>query len=204
MMAIIFVYNRAIMKTTTGRKALSHQRIVQSASRALRRDGFDGVGVADVMKSAGLTHGGFYAHFDSRDALLVEAMEAASRDIVVLIDTELPRLQAQGMSAFRALVELYLSDGHVHDCEHGCPVPTLCAEIPRQAPAVLEASRHILIRMHALVERVLSAHAPPAAAWAVVGALAGAVQLARALGDSDEARAVLAETRSELLARYDT
>lgn len=192
------------MKTPAGRKALSHERIVQSASRVLRRDGFTGVGVADVMKSAGLTHGGFYAHFDSRDALLAEAIEAASLDSIARIEAAMPQLQAQGMSAFRALVEAYLSSQHIDDCEQGCPMPALCAEMPRQAPEVRGASRHILKRMHGLVERTLPAHAPPAVAWAVVGALSGAVQLARAFGDTDEGRAVLAQTKDELLARYDT
>src|SRR5260370_11164128 len=111
------------MKTPVGRKALSHDRIVQAASRVLRREGFNGVGVADVMKSAGLTHGGFYAHFDSRDTLLAEAAETASLDSVARIGGELPRLQARGMSAFRALVEVYLSEDHVRNCEQGCPMP---------------------------------------------------------------------------------
>jgi AcrR family transcriptional regulator len=192
------------MKTRfVGRKALSHERIVQAASRAMRRSGFDGVGVAEVMKTAGLTHGGFYAHFDSRDTLLAEAIEAANQDIIALIDAELPRLQAEGMSAFRALVELYLSSYHVQNCDRGCPMPALCAEMPRQAPPVLKASRRTLVRMHDMVKTVMSTGTTSGTEWAVVSALSGAVQLARALGDTDDARAVLAETRKELLARYD-
>jgi TetR/AcrR family transcriptional regulator, transcriptional repressor for nem operon len=63
-----------------GRKQLSHERIVDTAARVLRESGFAGVGVADIMKRAGLTHGGFYAHFASRDALLAEALERAGED----------------------------------------------------------------------------------------------------------------------------
>src|SRR5690349_4878642 len=64
---------------TTTRKQDSHDRIVEVASRGLRRDGCDSLGVADVMKQAGLTHGGFYAHFSSRDHLVAEAIEMAGR-----------------------------------------------------------------------------------------------------------------------------
>ena len=66
-------------RTPNSRKEETHERIVDAAGRAIRRQGYAGVGVADVMKEAGLTHGGFYAHFDSRDALLVEALEHAGR-----------------------------------------------------------------------------------------------------------------------------
>ncbi len=65
------------MAGPASRKELSHERIVDAAARAIRREGYAGVGVADVMKEAGLTHGGFYAHFPSRDAMLVAAMERA-------------------------------------------------------------------------------------------------------------------------------
>ena len=67
------------MSSAPTRKELSHERIVNVAARAIRRAGYRGVGVADIMKEAGLTHGGFYAHFSSRDALLVEAMQRAGR-----------------------------------------------------------------------------------------------------------------------------
>jgi AcrR family transcriptional regulator len=192
------------MKTeTTGRKALSHERIVRAAARAMRRDGFDGVGVADVMKSAGLTHGGFYAHFESRDELLAEAVEHAAHDIGVLIDKQVEQLEKLGMSAFRAHIEIYLSEGHALDCENGCPTSALCAEVSRQAPLVVAASREMIGRLHRLIAGRLPVGSSEAAAWAVTSALVGAVQLARALGDSEQAREVLTQTKNELLARYD-
>ena len=67
-------------RTLNSRKHETHDRIVEVAARALRRRGYAGVGVADVMKEAGLTHGGFYAHFASRDAMLVEALERAGTE----------------------------------------------------------------------------------------------------------------------------
>src|SRR2546429_9313568 len=68
------------MKKPATRKEESHERIVRAAARAIRKHGYPGVGVAEVMKEAGLTHGGFYAHFDSRDALLAEAVDQAGAE----------------------------------------------------------------------------------------------------------------------------
>ena len=65
------------MATAPSRKALTHERIVDTAARAIRRGGFSGVGVADIMKEAGLTHGGFYAHFKSKDELVETALQHA-------------------------------------------------------------------------------------------------------------------------------
>jgi len=79
------------MSIAPSRKALTHDRIVDVAARALRRNGYAGVGVAEVMKEAGLTHGGFYAHFASRDALLVEAMQRAGRDSAAVVAERMAR-----------------------------------------------------------------------------------------------------------------
>ena len=68
------------MTIAPSKKQLTHERIGQAAAQAIRRGGFSGLGVADVMKQAGLTHGGFYAHFASREALICEALEQAGRD----------------------------------------------------------------------------------------------------------------------------
>jgi TetR/AcrR family transcriptional regulator, transcriptional repressor for nem operon len=194
------------MTELTGRKAISHERIVDVASRAVRRQGYHGVNVTEVMREARLTHGGFYAHFASRDALLSEAVTRAGIDIAGVLRGQIERLGAAGASAFRAVVETYLSMAHVRDCDNGCPVSLLTGEMARQAPEVLAPSRRLIVQLHRLVQEVLPAGAPPDAAWTVVSALLGAVQLARALvdGDSDAASAILADTRSNLLARYDT
>ena len=139
------------MDTRPGRKQLSHERIVETAARAIRRAGFQGVGVADIMKEAGLTHGGFYAHFASRNALLAEALERAGRDSAARIDKGMAGRQARGVSAFRALVDGYLSERHLASTESGCPVAALASEMPRQAPEVREAAA---LRVRALIDRV--------------------------------------------------
>ena len=193
------------MPELTGRKALSHQRIVDAASRAVRRVGYHGVNVTEVMNEAQLTHGGFYAHFASRDALLSEAVAQAGVDIVRVLREQMARLQAEGSSPLRALLDIYLSPEHALDCENGCPVALLASEMPRQVPEVADPSRRLVTNLHALVKGALPARSAPDAAWAVTSALLGAVQLSRALAEADPAaaRAVLADTRKNLLARHD-
>ena len=122
------------MAGPASRKELSHERIVDAAARAIRREGYAGVGVADVMKEAGLTHGGFYAHFPSRDAMLVAAMERAGRDGAARMTQSIARRRAEGASPLRALVEGYLSETHLTSCEGGCPISALASEMPRQSP----------------------------------------------------------------------
>lgn len=185
------------------RKEASRERILDAASRAVRRDGFHGVGVADVMSEAGLTHGGFYAHFGSKDALLSAAVARAGSDVAVTLEENMTRLVAAGLSPFRALVESYLYDGEIANRERGCPVAALCSDIPTQAPDVVSASRQLVRNLHRLVKQTLPAQQPGEAVWTVTSTLVGAVQLARALGDNDQGRAVLADARREILARYD-
>ncbi len=193
------------MTELSGRKALSHQRIVDVASRAIRRQGYHGVNVTEVMRAAKLTHGGFYAHFASRDALLAEAVAKAGADIAQAVREQSAPLVAGGASPFRAMVEIYLSMAHVRDCENGCPVSLLSGEMFRQVPEVAEPSRRLIGNLHEQVKCALPAGAPPDAAWTVASTLLGAVQLARALVDSDPAAAarVLADAKKNLLARYD-
>jgi TetR/AcrR family transcriptional regulator, transcriptional repressor for nem operon len=188
----------------SNKKAQSRERILDAASRAVRRSGFHGVGVAEVMREAGLTHGGFYSHFASRDALLAEAVIRASKDIGVSLTAHVDALAKHGQSVFSAFVETYLSDGQISDCENGCPVAALCGEIPSQVGEVLASSRQIIINLHKLVEQALPSDSSAETAWAVASALIGAMQLARALGDNKQGRTVLAAARADLISRYDT
>ena len=189
-------------RTPNSRKQETHERIVDAAARAIRRHGYAGVGVADVMKEAGLTHGGFYAHFDSRDALLVEALERAGRDSFEAVARAAERRAAKGVSAFRSLVESYLAEAHLASLDTGCPVAALGCDMPRQSVPVREASALRVQRLIAAVRATLP-EAPRAAASVVAGTLVGSLQLARALGDNAEGRAVLAAARKALIQQHD-
>lgn len=113
------------MDTPPSRKQVTHDRIVATAARAIRRGGFQGVGVADIMKEAGLTHGGFYAHFASRDALLAEALERAGQEAATRVADYTAVRRKQGASAFRALVDGYLAERHLGSTETMCTVAAL-------------------------------------------------------------------------------
>ncbi len=200
---IIILGTGETVSETLSRKAISHERIIEAASRDLRRSGFEGVNVAAVMKTAGLTHGGFYAHFDSRDALLSEAIVRASENAAGAIKSQVDSLQDAGISPFRAFVEAYLSAAHVEDCESGCPVAALCADMPLQAAEVVDTSRHAIGNLRRLVLQFLPRDLPRDTAWSVASMLIGAVQLARALGDTPQARSVIAAVKRDLIERYD-
>lgn len=195
------------MRTRPSRKDISHERIVAVAARAIRRGGFQGVGVADIMKEAGLTHGGFYAHFRNRDALLAEALESAGQASAAQLNTVVARRAAHGSSPLRALVDAYLSERHLGEIEAGCPVAALAGEMPRQAAEVREAAAVRVRSMLVGVRRALPEGTPAANAAALAAAVAsqlvGALQLARALGDNAEGRALLKAAREALLAQYD-
>lgn len=188
------------MRTGPSRKDISHERILAVAARAIRRGGFQGVGVADIMKEAGLTHGGFYAHFRNRDALLAEALAHAGQETAAQLQESVARRQAQGSGAFRALVEAYLSERHLAEIEAGCAVAALASEMPRQAAEVRAAAAQRVRSLVASVRQVLPEGATAAAAVALASQMVGALQLARALGDNAEGRALLKAAREALLA----
>lgn len=191
------------MHTPPSRKDISHERIVAVAARAIRRGGFQGVGVADIMKEAGLTHGGFYAHFRNRDALLAEALERAGQDSAAQLRDGVARREARGRSPLRALVEAYLSERHLSETETGCVVAALVSEMPRQAADVREAAAQRVRGLLAGVRRALPVGAPAESAAAVASQMVGALQLARALGNNPEGRALLKSAREALLAQHD-
>ena len=192
------------MSTQPTRREATHDRIVEVAARTLRRNGYAGVGVADVMKQAGLTHGGFYAHFESRDALLAEAIERAGRDSAATMGQRVDASRARGESALRAVVEGYLSDAHLSGVEFGCVVAALSSEMPRQSPTLLAPSIERVRKLIALVQRALPEGGSKEQAMVIAGTMVGTLQLARTLGVNAQGKAMLAAARDALLAQYDT
>lgn len=186
---------------TPNRKELTRDRIVGVAARAIRRSGYRGTGVADIMKEAGLTHGGFYAHFDSRDALVVEAMQRAGRENVDGLTAAMDRLIARdGGTRFDALVRVYLHDAHLERVEDGCVVAALASETTRQDEAVRDEARRRVATLVELVRSTLPPEADPGRAERVTATMVGALQLARTLGGR-AGRDLLARTRDALRGR---
>ena len=167
------------------RKQATHERIVEAAASIIRRVGYDGTGVADVMKEAGLTHGGFYAHFDSRTQLLAEAVDRAGADTLERMRKATGRAAPQ--DALRTFVEAYLSDGHVASPQTGCALAALGSEMPRQAPEVRQVGARRLKEMVDLVERQMPGWGQPGQhekALGTLSCLVGAMVLARAADDA--------------------
>jgi TetR/AcrR family transcriptional regulator, transcriptional repressor for nem operon len=172
------------------RKEASHDRIVEAAARAIRRSGYDGAGVADIMKDAGLTHGGFYAHFASREAMLAEAADRAGAESVATLGRV---AAAAPRHALRALLRAYLSKDHQEGAEAGCPVVALGSEMPRQAPEVRRAATGRIKELIDLVARQSPDWGHPGAhehALVTVATMVGALVLARAVDDPTLAEAL--------------
>jgi TetR/AcrR family transcriptional repressor of nem operon len=183
------------------RKTQSHERIVDVAARAIRRAGYRGFGVADIMKEAGLTHGGFYAHFPSRDALLVEAMQKAGRDNQVALSESMAKRMTKGDSRFAALVGAYLHDIHLERSDTGCVVAALASETTRQSETVQQEAKRRVTDLVELVRSALPEGVEREQAQVVAATLVGALQLARTLGGT-AGRALLSQTRKALLLKF--
>jgi AcrR family transcriptional regulator len=169
---------------TGDKKQQTHDRILRAAARAIRAHGYGGASVADIMKDAGLTHGGFYAHFESRDALLAEAADRAGAQGI----EDLARIAANAPAgdALNTLLRAYLSREHVAQAELGCPVVALGSEMARQAPEVRAAATRRIKELIDLIGRQLPDWGQPDAhqnALFTVAAMVGALTIARAVDD---------------------
>jgi TetR/AcrR family transcriptional regulator, transcriptional repressor for nem operon len=174
----------ATPRATQSRKEVTHERIVSAAARATRRSGYDGTGVADLMKEVGLTHGGFYAHFASREAMLAEAADRAGYESVSALTQAATAVPPK--DALRAMARAYLSKEHVDGVEIGCPVAALGSEMPRQSPKVRRAAtRRIkeVIDLFARHSADKGSKRDYEEALVTVSTLVGAVVLARAVDD---------------------
>lgn len=181
------------MKTGTGRsKQETHERIVAVAARAIRRSGYDGTGVADIMKEAGLTHGGFYAHFASREALLAEAADRAGAEAVAASAGVVAA--APPDQGLQALLQAYLSNLHLQSVESGCPVAALGSEMPRQPAPVRRAATRRIKEMIDLIARQSPDWGQPGAherALVTTATMVGTLMLARAVDDPKLSTALL-------------
>ncbi len=166
-------------------KEITHDRIVDAAARAIRRSGYSGTGVADIMKDAGLTHGGFYAHFPSREAMLAEAADRAGSEAVTMMERIAASLPPQ--QALSAMMQAYLSKEHLEGIENGCAIAALGSEMPRQAPEVRRAATRRIKEMIDLVARQSPDWGQPGAheqALVSIATMVGTLVLARAVDDA--------------------
>ena len=190
------------MRYSKEHKQETHARIVKKASVRLREKGAHGIGVADLMKEAGLTHGGFYAHFDSREALVIEAFNFA-------MDRSNERWrkvaeQTPPEKRLATIVESYLTPLHRDDPGHGCAVPTLGAEIARESPKTRKAFAAKLEQMiEMMADQILDVPRKTARrqAMAALATMMGTLVLSRIAGSGEFSDEILASGRDAVLER---
>jgi TetR/AcrR family transcriptional repressor of nem operon len=184
------------VRYTTDHKEHTRQKIVATASGLFRKDGVVATGVVGLMKHAGLTQGGFYAHFESKEALVREAAAAAVLETAAGLRQVADRA-GSGPEALRAVIEAYLSERHVDGAERGCCIAAIGGELAREP----EATRKALFEASRQTIALISNNLPPGRAQrhglatAVFGLLSGTLQLARLCVDAKERDAILMEGR---------
>lgn len=179
------------MRYPNNHKAATRQRIIDEASQRLRKDGIEGTGLVPLMKALGLTHGGFYAHFSSKDDLVQAALDAAAGQ--TLEHWQAPHDAAR----LRALIDGYLSAGHRDQPDQGCPLPTLAAELGlRGTPSPTgDALAAGLAQALAKVEVACEGED---AGLVALATMVGAVTLARAMADGAQSERILGAARAAI------
>lgn len=190
------------MRYAQSHKDDTHKALLSVAAAHLREKGPDRLSVASVMKSAGLTHGGFYAHFKSKDALLNETLA----DVFGKSKRRVQRL-LEGLPPKHALatyVDFYVAEKHRDDSANGCPITALNSDMPRQSKkfrAAFEAGVKSLAGFLAQLMTAAGIAQAESLAPSILAAMAGAVSLSRTISDADLSNELLASTRAGIKAR---
>jgi len=191
------------MRYDAEHKQRTREKVLRAATKAIRADGPHRLGVADVMAKAGLTHGGFYAHFESKDDLIVAA-------IGQMFDDSRARMQAETgerepRQALSSYIDFYLSAKH-RDASTGCPLPTLAGDLPRLSKPARACFSAGVNRLRGMLAEKLEAIGgldnPAQAAGSMLAELVGALSLARAEADTALSDTILANSRHALKARF--
>ena len=174
-------------RVSAAEKERSHNRIIEEASRLLRSGGLETTSVSDVMNSAGLTHGGFYRHFKSKDELVGAAFHFATQDVTRAM--RVAETQTERLKALDDYINTYLSVEHVKDLSNGCPLAALSGEAARTDGAARQSASEALETTTQLIARAIGGDKPAAMSKANTAAclLVGTISLAR-IAASDDAR----------------
>lgn len=189
------------MPKSPERKAETRRRILEAACRLLGREGLEGAGIAEIMADAGLTHGGFYAHFRDKDALVAEVIETAMADVR---ERWLAGLEAHSPDdAYRRLVGRYISPTHRDMPARGCPMPALGSETARHDDEVREAFERALIGTLGALEVLIPATgrlSPRERAMATIALAVGGLMISRMVSDEEFSDAILLACRRAAVA----
>ena len=190
------------MRYNAEHKELTRERVLSEAARALRAEGPHKLGVAEVMSRAGLTHGGFYVHFRSKDELVLAAMDFAFTDARRMFEQACEGREPR--DALATYIAAYLSMTHRDGADRGCPLPALAADLPRMSDQARQLYAAGVRRLTARLQKLLEACGDvdaEALASSVVAELVGALSIARAVPDVAEAGLLLRRSRAALALR---
>ena len=192
------------MRYDAEHKQKTRERVLKAAARAIRADGPHKIGVAAVMAEAGLTHGGFYAHFGSKDDFVAAAVGQMFAEGRSRLDRAMDgRTPGQGLATY---VDFYLSAGHRDTRTAGCPLPFLSADAPRLAAPSRERFAQGVVDLTDRLAQILAQLGradPEETAGSMLSEMVGAVALARAEPDPTRSDAILERTRASLVRRLD-
>jgi TetR/AcrR family transcriptional repressor of nem operon len=191
------------MRYRPDHKAEVHREIVRDASRRIRTEGLTGAAVSTVMRDMGLTHGGFYKHFESKDKLLIESLGEGFRDVLDRLVSVAD--ESEPGTAWKAIVKAYLSPEHCSHAENGCPLAALAPELMR---AERKMKRRIFDELTNYRDRMIPfmpgkrKSDKERAFFVIFSTMIGAVQIARLLPDPTLREQVLANARDFLLRSF--
>lgn len=163
-----------------GHKSKVREQIIVSAARAFRTNGVRNISLPFIMKGAGLTHGGFYAHFKNKDQLVIEAFHFAITDTIKLLQSVADKKADQ--PRIQTIIEFYLSSVHRDQTEVGCILPALAGEIPQLSQEVRKAYTDELKRFMEFIAD--AGNIDLSKSYALVSSMIGTIALARAVNDS--------------------
>jgi TetR/AcrR family transcriptional repressor of nem operon len=181
------------MGYSQAQKAESRQRVLETASRQIREHGIEALGVADCMRSAGLTHGAFYGHFSSRDALILEALEHAVRQSEKRLASHPTEPGKRTETPLQSIAEGFLSERHVKNPGRGCVLCALAGEARHANPDVRERLTGYVRKLESRIARAASS-AGGHSALGIVATIVGAITLARAVDDDELAKSILSSS----------
>lgn len=190
------------MKVSREQMAENRSRILSEAARLFRDKGFEAVSVAEVMKAAGLTHGGFYGHFESKDDLIAQTVAHALAGPGLQMGQGLEMGQVQAPHGFAAFLDAYLSPDHRDAPAQGCPTAAFAADARRQTTGARAALAKGIREQIDRLSQSLAAEGVADARQAAIGgwsAAVGAMIMARAVDDAALSDEILKETRGWIL-----
>jgi TetR/AcrR family transcriptional regulator, transcriptional repressor for nem operon len=191
------------MRYDAEHKAKTHRRIVKAASRQLRKKGLNGPAVATLMKASGLTHGGFYKHFSTRNDLVVEAIEDSLQELTQMLADAAKHSPSR--PAWKSIVETYLSIERCDGPQHGCPIAALAPDIARTPAPMKQRISRAILRFRENLIPFMPGRTPEERAsnfLMIITSMVGTIAIARTMPERRVRQRILNSVRDRLLESF--